>query len=327
MFDSINSTKFGQYLKTLRIKLNLTQASISDSTGINADTIRRIEIGQVIPKYETLSILSQVYKVDLVKKFTEYRTETTILSLYSSIDECLLNYDIDGIKEIRDYLLTDDISKLISSNLINRNELLQFKCYIDIKLLHLLNLPITTENSVDKLKEALQLTIPDFSISSYDKHTYNAFELRILISYALMWAALERFELSNQILLFTINRLMFLFPNDALTSRYLLKIHFNISYHYHRLDLYEESLTHAELGINIGKSKHCFDELHTLYYRKFTAELRLNKPCYLHSLRKCILIMQLLGVEKLMDIYISVTKEKYDIDILTDPFFHDLFTC
>lgn len=71
----IGLISFGKELRDIRIKLGLTQNDVSGLTGINTETLRRIEGGRVMPKFETLSNLSSVYKVDLNKLFLKYRLE------------------------------------------------------------------------------------------------------------------------------------------------------------------------------------------------------------------------------------------------------------
>lgn len=66
MFSSINFNTFGIKLKKVRLNCNLTQSDVSTICGINTDTLRKIENGYVIPKYETLEILTSVYKYDLI---------------------------------------------------------------------------------------------------------------------------------------------------------------------------------------------------------------------------------------------------------------------
>lgn len=316
MFSSINSSAFGQYLKTLRKKLKITQAQVTEITGINPDTIRKIENGQVIPRYDTLAILSNIYKVDLVRKFTDYQSETTLMSFYSDLDRYLLNNDIEGIRQLKKNLENLDTNHTIFSNLLNKIELEQFKIYLTILELHMVDSKITHENALLPLQNAIMLTIPEFSAKNFSKLTYNTFELRLLILYAILWAKCDNFKLSNNILIFILDWLTFLFPDEQMTSHYKMKVHFNIAYNFHRLDLFELSLKHANYGIEIGQSKGLFNSLHALYYRKFTAELRLNHPEYKNSLRKCMLIMDILGTERLKEQYIQITKDLYGIDAL-----------
>lgn len=61
-----NLEAFGNRLKEIRKSLKISQNYISCITGIDEKTIRRIENGKVLPKLDTLDILSPYYKEDLV---------------------------------------------------------------------------------------------------------------------------------------------------------------------------------------------------------------------------------------------------------------------
>ena len=66
MFYSYDLSNFGIELRSIRQKNGYTQNYVKELTGVNEDTLRRIENGTVIPKYETLEILSSLYKTDLL---------------------------------------------------------------------------------------------------------------------------------------------------------------------------------------------------------------------------------------------------------------------
>ncbi|MFB6285729.1 MAG: helix-turn-helix domain-containing protein [Candidatus Bipolaricaulia bacterium] len=50
---------FGDRLKALRVESGLTQASLAGRAGINRVTIARIESGEQLPRYQTLSALAE----------------------------------------------------------------------------------------------------------------------------------------------------------------------------------------------------------------------------------------------------------------------------
>lgn len=324
MFNSLSSLEFGEYLKTLRKKLKITQSTITEKTGINPDTIRRIESGQVIPRYDTLSILSTIYKVDLVRKFTDYQSETTLMSLYSKLDHLLLNHDLKGVQALKNDLAHLCVNDHIAPNLIHKNELEQFKAYLEVLEIHMSDGPYTSNYAIDCIQNAIQLTVPKFSVNTFDRLTYNAFEVRLLLLYAVLWNKCDCFKISNDILFFILDYINFLFSDALTTARYLIKVHFNISYNFQRLDVYEKALEHANLGIEIGHGQLIYNDLYSLYYRKFTAELMLQQPGYMHSLRKCIRLMDLLGNKNLMNQYIQITQAVYGIDLKSDPLLADI---
>lgn len=315
MFRCNDSSDFGQYLKKIRKKLKLTQHYINELTGLNPDTIRKLESGLVIPKYDTLAILSQVYKVDLVRKFSEHQKENTLVSLYADVDHYILNNDINGLISIKTKLENPKFYQTIDNQLLLKVELEQFQTYIEVLLTHLTDENVSFDNSLLALEKALCLTIPKFSTKSFVKFAYNFFELRLLILYAIMWARFDNFKLSNQIMIFILDWLDYLFADETIAAKFKIKAHFNISYNYHCLDQFENSLEHAEKGIALGREYEIFSDLHSLYYRKFTSELNLNRSNYMNSLKKCICIMELLGNYSLLNSYVEITKKIYNIDI------------
>lgn len=80
--------RFGQVLKEIRESFNYTQQEVTlllgsngDIPGLSTETLRRIENGMVIPKFETLELLSSVYKQDLNALFLN--TEYMIILLFT----------------------------------------------------------------------------------------------------------------------------------------------------------------------------------------------------------------------------------------------------
>lgn len=315
MFNSIDLSDFSKYIKQIRLEQNLTQLEINRLTGINADTIRRIEIGQVVPRFETLAMLSSVYKVDLIKAFSDLRQEKNLIALYNQLDICLMKLDISSLIKIREYITVEENFTEIYSNLINKIEYFQFCLYLDILILYLTNRNLTFDNSILVLQKSLSYTVENFSITNFEKHKYNFFEIRILLLYALIWANFDQIELSNKILKFILNHVDTFISNSVTSAKYKIKLHFNLSYNFHRLDSYEDSLEHANLGIEVGRSFGLYNELYPLYYRKFVAEYHLNLTNYSKSLRHCFLIMDLIGNKELMDTYIDITQKLYQVDL------------
>ena len=60
---------FGEEIKNIRRSLKMTQRSVRERVGISENTLMKIEKGLVIPKYETLELLSLAFKLDLTAIF------------------------------------------------------------------------------------------------------------------------------------------------------------------------------------------------------------------------------------------------------------------
>lgn len=53
MFSSYDLTSFSKKLKAIRKSLGFSQTEVYEKTGINSDTLRRLENGMSIPRFDT----------------------------------------------------------------------------------------------------------------------------------------------------------------------------------------------------------------------------------------------------------------------------------
>lgn len=58
-------SEFGDKLRQSRIKASLTQQAVADLLGVDRTTISYYETGKVIPKWQTLFKMSELYKVSV----------------------------------------------------------------------------------------------------------------------------------------------------------------------------------------------------------------------------------------------------------------------
>ena len=91
---------FGERLKNIREKLGLTQKQVVDMAFIDERTLRRMELGKVIPKLETLEALSVIYKTDLVSAIIESRITdySMLLQTQRNIDLKLINEEMSNFE-------------------------------------------------------------------------------------------------------------------------------------------------------------------------------------------------------------------------------------
>ena len=129
MFISYNLVEFGDKLKSLRKELGLSQTDIQDNAGVSVDALRRIEKGEVIPRYETLELLSSIYKQDLLELLKSSRNNKLLTEYYDELDHLLAFYDDNKMK-----LLEEDIRKSFTGNerstIVNPNEVIQLLLFI-----------------------------------------------------------------------------------------------------------------------------------------------------------------------------------------------------
>lgn len=65
MFEVYDTASFGRYMRSVRKSLNLTQTEVESLSSVNIETLRRLEQGKVVPKYETIEFyqksISKIY--------------------------------------------------------------------------------------------------------------------------------------------------------------------------------------------------------------------------------------------------------------------------
>lgn len=102
MFESYELKRFGDTLRKLRVSLSLTQQLAAERSGIHIDTLRKVENGYTVPKFDTLTHLSSLYNINLTQVFIKYMTSQDLLSGYRHLDT-LINHrqlaDIGNLME------------------------------------------------------------------------------------------------------------------------------------------------------------------------------------------------------------------------------------
>lgn len=92
---------FGEELKNIRKSLGLSQSDVTEQVFISRDTLRKIENGKVIPKQETLDLLSHLYKKDLNELLLKYRLKdySIFFDIKSSLEKKLESGDFESLKK------------------------------------------------------------------------------------------------------------------------------------------------------------------------------------------------------------------------------------
>ncbi|WP_343231683.1 helix-turn-helix domain-containing protein [Tissierella simiarum] len=289
-----NLDDFGKKVRIIRQRLNLTQKEVTLITGVNIDTLRKIENGKVIPKHETLDLMSLALKEDLNPLLLKYRIDN-----YSEFHE---------MKNKIEYKLESGNFNDLEVELVNFKKLLD--CNINSYFMNLINQLLLSVESVIlkvnyadydksllKLVDAMKITIPKFSLSKYKSFAYNNIELRILMNIALILDKIESTEKSLELLEFCMDMAEY---NQDIYS----KLCYNLSYTYHRLRFHEKSLYYSNLGIENCIKHKTLSYLSHLYFRKGVAEYCLGYNNYKESLLRSKNFSKLLGQNKLTDMLI-----------------------
>ncbi|MDF2804355.1 MAG: transcriptional regulator, family [Anaerocolumna sp.] len=302
-------------LRNIRKKSGLSQSKVKDMTGIHEDTLRKLENGLVIPKYETIEILSVLYKCDLLKVLENYRKDENFYKYYKRMDLIISNNEFSLLDELISDFKEDVKNYPLPSLLISNVELRQFELFLNAITDYRLNTIYSHKNAEQILLDALSLTINDFKIDILESFCYNFFEIRILLLLGLIKEMLGERPLSTKILLFVLEYLIQGSDIEHETQILILKIYTNLSYNYHKEDNNILALKYAEEGIDYAIKNSNMNFLFLLFGRKGIAEFRLDYPCYLDSLQKSIHLLEINKQFKLAEVYKHTYYEKYKISL------------
>lgn len=313
MFSSYNLEPFGLELKRLRELNGLTQIDVQALCGVNPDTLRRIENAYTIPKYETLEILSDLYKADLLDLLRNYRSNEKLYNYYDRLDSIISNYNIKILQDLSadfEEFLEDGKKDLITPSTYD-----QFKLMIKGIGQYFSTSEEKKLQSLYTFIKALKLSIHDFELMSYSQFNYNIIEKRLLILIALGLAEHKDYELSNNYLNMVINNMDIKSRLEYNVSLLIIKVYFQLSYNYHSLSDDLKALKYANKGIEYSVRNNIMFGLYVLYYRKAVAEFLLGQDNHIDSFNKSITILEIQNKLELASIYKDITKEKYGLNI------------
>ncbi|QNO15554.1 helix-turn-helix transcriptional regulator [Alkalicella caledoniensis] len=315
MFISYDLAYFGRELNRLRKDMGYSQSYVQKKVGVNVDTIRKIENGEVKPRYETLELLSLAYKFDLLELLKSCRSNKHLVDYHDELDYITANYHKDKLIEL-EKSIHDNFSSKTGVSLVNIHELTQFKVFISsIRKFHS-SFSIEWDAAELDLIRSLRLTIPNFNIKKYKDYKYSYIEIRILFLISLLIAENHsNYEISIEILTFILDSLM----NDVTNTKYkdflIIKVYSNIAYNFHMLDEHQKVIETSNAGINFCINKQTHHSLYSLFYRKGIAQFSLGYKGYMESLKTAIFLLKLEGFNDLYMQYIEITKKKYGIFI------------
>ena len=312
MISTFDMKNFGSKLKAIRDSLCWTRADVAQMTGINEDTIYKIENGKVLPRYETLEILSYAYNLDLLHMLAQNRTSKLFFDFDKMLDELIYNFNERKLTNIRKQFvkIKNDIrtqSVYNKINIIEQYEL--FLLGVEHYNSHLFH------ESISVLEAGIRKRNRIFSITNWKSYKYSFLEVRMLILIALSYTEIGNIEISNEILDYC--RLLLL---DAIESNYtyvyiLIKIIYNLSYNAHLSNNNELALNYTILGIDICKKYRTNYCITYLLMRRGVAEYLLGIETFYESFKAGILLLELFDEHEIAIAFKSITKEKYNIDL------------
>lgn len=174
----------GREIKNIRKYKHITQEELSKISGVNKDTIRKIENGYVDANIVTLLLIlealgvsiSDVSETFLNQKGTMY---SNINNIYKGIEESLLIFDYKKIEVLLSKLEELDYSFLpFSSYEEIESKRLLYRSFVEDSLYK------NDEKSIDLLFESIGVSYKSFDLNHLDKHSYNGLQTRILMNIA-----------------------------------------------------------------------------------------------------------------------------------------------
>lgn len=301
-----NLDLFGEKMREIRVNLDLTQKRISELTGIDSVTIRRIENGKVIPKLETLELLSPIYKMDLINLLLKYRFDdySLFLDIKNRIEFKLDSADFDTLN-----LELKELNVLLSStnNSYYKVIIKQLILFVEAIALYKNNRGKYSE-ALNMLIKSIRMTTSSFDLDNYNSYVYSSTELRILMNIAFLLNKLNYYEKYIEIMEFCFKSAD---PSDDIYP----KLCHNLSGALNRKKEYVKALHVSNMGIEACQKTRNLNGLNILYYGKAIVEFQLGNPEYIKSLDIALTLCEALGQDKLKNEIILNFKEAFGVDL------------
>lgn len=314
MFVSYNLEDFGEELKKIRKSLGYSQTDVQEIVGVNVDSIRKIESGRVIPRYDTLELLSVAYKEDLLELLKGCRSNKFLMEYHEELDYIITSYDKASTASLKQRL-NENFRPNIGITMVNPAEFKQFMMFVDAIDQYYSDSPVAYGSTLNDLINALQLTIPNYSIRKFRRYKYSYIEFRILLFISLFIAKEEKYSFSNEILYYILNKISLKNHSTKYIDFLIGNIYFNIAYNYHMQDNHAKVIEISDKGIAFCLEKRTTHALYSLYYRKGIAQYSLEDEDYIDSITTAFYILKAARMTKLLKQFMKITKENYGITV------------
>lgn len=309
MLSSYDLTGFSKKLRAIRHSLGYSQQEVFEKTGVNTDTLRRLENGLSIPRFDTLEVLSLFYKENLIILLDTYKISSSLSYFYDLIDYYMVNEDFESLSKTIDQFDSYTINN--PSNIIDQREVDQLRLFYRGLAQSYNNKQEYLDESISLLEKSLKITNPSFVLSSWSRYKYNFLELRILFAIASIQGEKRNCEISNEILLHILNYLDTSAHAKFYEKMLIVKSLCIISYNYHRLDQHQKALEYADQGIKFCVTHSILAYLHLLLFRKGSAMLHLNQHGYDVFIKQAIELLKIQEKPLVADNYQSYL-ERYE---------------
>lgn len=309
--------KFGEDIRNIRHETNLSQADVYNSIGISQDTLRRIENGYTIPKFETLEYLSIIYKTDIVSLLSKTRIGHHYAhgNIAKTLNDMILNNDYSHLDRAINFI-NDTISsdKEVPTDHMLLSKLFQFKVLIEIihEYKHELFDPNNSSDIELKILQSVSLTINDFKLIDLEKYQLDFIEIRLLVIYCEILRLNNHYQTAIDILEILLEKTTLKMKYDENYLDLLFKIYFNISYCHHRSDNHQKAFENSEKGLEVCIKHSDYSLMHAFLFRKAVALFKLGEKAESEqTIKQCITILKIIGNETLAIQYKKIFDNMY----------------
>jgi len=323
MFQSKSLIEFGESVKQIRVTLGYSRYKVNEMTGIKRDTIRNLENGSRVPRYDTLDQLSKIYKINLHLLFEKKRASHDIYELYQYMDSMLLSYSIDSMTKISDmYEQITELNKNVE--LISAEDLKLFELFIHlVKNFYDENFS-SYDEFIQKIIKALKVKNIN-EVCSDKKKYFNFIEMRILIILSSYLMRINNHEEAIMILETVSPKIEESILNEINKYQIKIRVLLNLSYLNNITMNFVASMNYAVKGIELSHTMNSTYLLPELYGRLAVSKIQLKyeAPSYDEDIRNCLNLFKLKNNMKLYKIYIDIFERDYKIKI-QDKFLNSL---
>lgn len=286
---------FGEKIRDIRKEMQLTQNDVSELSGINMETLRRIENGKVIPKFETLDLLSSIYKKDINDLFLKYRVYN--YSYYYEIENRIeAKLDRNDFKTLDIEIKELNILLKYINNSFYKSLITQLSLLTEAGILY--SHMKKEDEAIGKLIEAMKITNPLFNLSDYSSFIYSSMELRILMNITAVSHLSNHTGKHIEIMEFCLKSAD---SNDEVYP----KICGTLAGIYIQKKNFKKALELADSAIKACQKSRKLNSLNLLYYMKGTAEYILGMEEYRKSMDTAITLCEAFGHDGLREIIID----------------------
>lgn len=315
MFHSYDLKAFGEAIRDIRKNSGYTQKNIREITGINTDTLRKIENGLVIPKYDTLEVLSIVYRYDLLRLLLHHRSESFIQNCSTQIDKIIISNSTEHLSTLVHDFKKYKTEHITDIEVIEHKHLQQFEIFIQGLKDYFSDKNPVLSSIRNNLVKALKVTVESFELYSADQFKYNFLEIRILLFIGIIMRKTNECTAAIKILRYCLEYLTINSVDEWNNIHLIIKTYFNLAYCYHFCDDHEMVIECTIEAIELARKHHSTYGLAHIYYRKGIAEHALGYPSAIESLTRSIQILEIEGEDSLAQKFKDVTFEIYGIQL------------